>query len=118
MFIHLSFNYFTLYIYLGSESPGEVRVTVITDTGEKLGFTFFTYIDDKENMLKQLVKDRILQAKYFLILSTEFANGNLTSDSSTAQAQGQRILPDNGKATISNQFSKSCLRNVHDLRIV
>lgn len=53
-------------------------------------------------MLKQLVKDPMLQAKYFRILSTKFANGNLTSNSNIAQAQGQRILEENGKTTVSN----------------
>lgn len=97
----LSFN-FTPYIYLGSPSPGKVTVTVITEAGKDLGFTLFNYIDDKENMLKQLVNDPMLQAKYFLILSTKFANGNLTSNSNIAQAQGQRILEENGKTTVSN----------------
>lgn len=105
-FICLSFN-FTLYIYLGSQSPGEVPVTLITDTGENLGFTFFNYIDYKETMLEQLVKDRMLQAKYFLMLSTKFANEDLTSNGNIAQAQGQRILEENGKTTVLNHFFKN-----------
>lgn len=100
-FICLSFN-FTPYFYLASPSPGKVTVTVITDAGENLGFTLFSYIDDKKNMLKQLVKDPMLQAEYFRILSTKFANGNLTSNSNIAQAQGQRILEENGKTTVLN----------------
>ena len=91
---------FTPYFYLASPSPGEVTVTVITDAGENLGFTLFNYIDDKKNMLEQLVKDPMLQAEYFLILSTKFANGNLTSNSNIAQAQGQTILEENGKTTV------------------
>lgn len=103
-FICLSFN-FTLYIYLGSQSPGKVQVTLITDTCEKLGFTFFNYIDYKETMLEQLVKDRMLQAKYFLMLAAKFANEDLTSNGNIAQAQGQRILAENGKTL--NHFFKN-----------
>lgn len=68
-------------------------------------------------MLRQLVKDPMLQAKYFLMLSTKFANGNLTSNSNIAKAQGQRILEENGKTTVLNHFSKSFPRNGHGLQI-
>lgn len=80
--------------------PGEVAVTVITDFGQYLGGTFFEYKDEMEDLLKQLVKDRPLQARYFSMLSTEFADGNLTSVTNLARGQGN--VPDHGKTKISH----------------
>ena len=85
------------FSHSGSQAPGEVTVTVITDSGQDLGFTFFKYVDDMEDLLKQLVKDRLLQARYFAMLSTEFAFGNVTSGSSISQVQGLENVPDHGK---------------------
>ena len=85
------------FLHSGSQAPGEVTVTVITDSGRDLGFTFFKYVDDMEDLLKQLVKDRFLQARYFAMLSTEFAFGNVTSGSNISEVQGLENVPDHGK---------------------
>lgn len=87
------------FLHSGSQAPGEVTVTVVTDSGQDLGFTFFKYVDDMEDLLKQLVKDRLLQARYFALLSTEFAFGNVTSGSNISQVPGLENVPDHGKTT-------------------
>ena len=86
-------------LHSGSQAPGLVTVTVITDSGQDLGFTVFEYVDDMEDLLKQLVKDRLLQARYFAMLSTEFAFGNVTSGSNISQVQGLENVTDHGKTT-------------------
>ena len=97
--VSVSFDIFKTmsFLHSGSQAPGEVTVTVITDSGRDLGFTFFKYVDDMEDLLKQLVKDRFLQARYFAMLSTEFAFGNVTSGSNISQVQGLENVPDHGK---------------------
>lgn len=99
--VSVSFDIFKTmpFLHSGSQAPGEVPVTVITDSGRDLGFTFFKYVDDMEDLLKQLVKDRFLQARYFAMLSTEFAFGNVTSGSNVSQVQGLENVPDHGKTT-------------------
>ena len=87
------------FLHSGSQTPGLVTVTVITDSGQDLGFTVFEYVDDMEDLLKQLVKDRLLQARYFAMLSTEFAFGNVTSGSNISQVQGLENVTDHGKTT-------------------
>ena len=86
-------------LHSGSQAPGLVTVIVITDSGQDLGFTVFEYVDDMEDLLKQLVKDRLLQARYFAMLSTEFAFGNVTSGSNISQVQGLENVTDHGKTT-------------------
>ena len=99
--VSVSFDIFKTmpFLHSGSQAPGEVTVTVITDSGRDLGFTFFKYVDDMEDLLKQLVKDRFLQARYFAMLSTEFAFGNVTSGSNVSQVQWLENVPDHGKTT-------------------
>ena len=86
--VSVSFDIFKTmpFLHSGSQAPGEVPVTVITDSGRDLGFTFFIYVDDME-------------ARYFAMLSTEFAFGNVTSGSNVSQVQGLENVPDHGKTT-------------------
>ena len=87
------------FLHSGSQAPGEVLVFVKTDSGQYLGITFFEYVDEMEALLKLLVKDRLLQARYFAMLSTEFACGNVTSGSNVSKVQGPENVPDHGKTT-------------------
>ena len=87
------------FLHSGSQAPGEVLVFVTTDSGQYLGITFFEYVDEMEALLKLLVKDRSLQARYFAMLSTEFACGNVASGSNISKVQGLENVPDHGKTT-------------------
>lgn len=84
--------------------PGTAAVTVITDSGQDLGFTFFEYIDDAEDWLKQLVEDPMLQSKYFALLSTKFAHGSSANTSNIAHGKGKRNLPGHGKTKYQINF--------------
>ena len=49
---------------LASHQPGDVPITVMTCTGERLGMTCFRYVDDMREKVLQLVKDPPLQSLF------------------------------------------------------
>lgn len=63
---------------VASQVPGTVTVTVKGMTGNFLGETSFDYVDEVENVLQMLLRNRRLQARYFLLLAQELGNRSLS----------------------------------------
>ena len=80
---------------LASHQPGDVPVTVVTHTGQRLGMTCFRYVDEMREMVRQLVKDPTLQSLWFAIWSQE--HGFFGNDSNIAQVLGPLDMQDQGK---------------------
>ena len=80
---------------LASQVAGEVKVIVETEFGRKLGFTFFTYVDEMREIVHRIVKDPILQSSFF----SEFAR-HLSRDNNITQALGPLDVSDQGKQKI------------------
>lgn len=70
-------------------------VTVVTQTGQRLGMTCFRYVDEMREMVRQLVKDPALQSLWFAIWSQE--HGFFGNDSNIAQVLGPLNVQDQGK---------------------
>ncbi|KAJ7383810.1 hypothetical protein OS493_025681 [Desmophyllum pertusum] len=82
--VHLEkLNAFTLRgIIPESQQPGPVPVTVSTQAGRWLGMTYFMYVDETREVLKQLVNDHALQSLFFAMWSQE--HGTFGSNSNIA----------------------------------
>lgn len=63
---------------VASQVPGTVTVTVKSIRGNFLGETSFDYVDEVENVLQMLLRNRRLQARYFLLLAQELGNRSLS----------------------------------------
>ena len=63
---------------VASQVPGTVTVTVKSIRGSFLGETSFDYVDEVENVLQMLLRNRRLQARYFLLLAQELGNRSLS----------------------------------------
>ncbi|XP_068675763.1 uncharacterized protein [Montipora foliosa] len=63
-----------------SDQPGDVPVTVTTQSGQRLGMTCFQYVDDMREMARQLVHDPAKQALWFAILCQEYGFFGTDSD--------------------------------------
>ena len=70
---------------VASHVPGTVTVTVKSMRRNFLGETSFVYVDEVENVLQLLLRDRQLQARYFLLLAQEL--GNRSSSDPTDHAK-------------------------------
>ena len=81
---------FYKYYITASQKPGPVSVTVSTQDGRLLGMTCFMYVDEIQEVLKQVVKDPALQSLYLTMWSQEHglfgSDGNL--DPFNLQDQG------------------------------
>lgn len=81
--------------FSASQLAGEVMVTVTVknDSDVYIGFTIFTYKDEKSDIVKEivkdLVKDRAFQSRFFAKLFRELAKENLANDGKQTEAQGQ-----------------------------
>lgn len=78
-------------------------VTVTSDSGQYIGYTWFKYTEEEftmEELLKRLVKDRTLQSKYFAMLSQELIEESTASDSKKPEALGQLNVPHLGKKKV------------------
>lgn len=78
-------------------------VTVTSDSGQYIGYTWFKYTDEEfavNELLKRLVKDRTLQSKYFAMLSQELKEKSPASDSKKPEALGQLNVPHLGKKNV------------------
>ena len=82
--------FFFKYYIAASQKPGTVPVTVNTQDGRLLGMTCFMYVDEIQEVLKQVVKDPALQSLYLTMWSQEHgffgSDGNL--DAFTLEDQG------------------------------
>lgn len=78
-----------------SQQPGSVPVTVNTQDGRLLGMTYFLYVDEILEVLKQLVNDPALQSLYFAMWSQQ--HGIFGSDGNILQNLGPFTLQDQGK---------------------
>lgn len=85
-----------------SQKAGDVMVTVTTDSGHYIGYTWFKYKEEfaVTEVLKRLVKDRTLQSEYFAMLSQELKGGSRASDSKKTDALGQLNVPHLGKRNV------------------
>ena len=84
--------FFEYCIYFtASQQPGPVSVTVNTQDDRLLGMTYFMYVDEIQEVLKQIVKDPALQALYLTMWSQEhgFFGSDSNLDPSTLQDQGK-----------------------------
>lgn len=63
-----------------SDQPGDVPVTVTTQSGQRLGMTCFQYVDDMREVARQLVHDPAKQALWFAILCQEYGFFGTDSD--------------------------------------
>ncbi|XP_078354091.1 uncharacterized protein LOC144638729 isoform X2 [Oculina patagonica] len=83
--VHLEkLNPFTLTrIIPANQQPGAVPITIRTQAGRLLGMTYIMYVDEKQEVLKQLVKDPALQSLYVAMWSQE--HGIFGNDSNIAQ---------------------------------
>ena len=82
---------FFKYYITASQKPGTVPVTVNTQDGRLLGMTSFTYVDEIQEALKQVVKDPALQSLYVTMWSQEYdIFGNVgNQDAFALQGQGK-----------------------------
>jgi len=87
--------FFFKYFITASQQPGPVPVTVKTQDGRLLGITYFMYVDEIQEVLKQVVKDPALQSLYLTMWSQE--HGFFGSDGNLAQNLGPFTLQDQGK---------------------
>ena len=83
------------YYITASQQPGHVPVTVNTQDGRLLGMTVFLYVDEIQEVLKQLVNDPALQSLYFAMWSKQ--HGFLGSNGNIAQNLDPFTLQDQGK---------------------
>ncbi|XP_068728190.1 uncharacterized protein [Montipora capricornis] len=66
-------NAFTLTgVVPASDQPGDVPVTVMTQSGQRLGMAFFRYVDEMREVARQLVHDPEKQALWFAIWCQEY----------------------------------------------
>ena len=77
-----------------AQEAGRVLVTVYTEAGRKLGVTYFTYVDEVRQVLKQLIKDPAQISLFLTMWSQE--HGIIGSSSDVAQTPGLFSLPDQG----------------------
>ncbi|XP_078354175.1 uncharacterized protein LOC144638793 isoform X1 [Oculina patagonica] len=95
-------NPFTLAGTLpAAQQPGPVPITVSTQAGRWLGMTYFMYVDEIQEVLKQLVKDPALQSLYFAMWSQE--HGIFGNDSNIAQNLDPLSLQDQGSLIQTKQ---------------
>ena len=59
---------------VAGDVPGTVTVTITTKNGVFLGKTLFTYVDQDEEILMQIIKSRKLQGKLFTMLGKQCEN--------------------------------------------
>ncbi|KAJ7383806.1 hypothetical protein OS493_025677 [Desmophyllum pertusum] len=69
----------------GSQQPGTFQVTVNTQAGQLLGMTYFTYVDETQELLKQLVKDPAQRSQFFSKWALQELSSISGSDSNIAQ---------------------------------
>lgn len=94
------------YVFSGfipaAQEPGPVRVTVYTEAGRKLGITWFMYVDEMREALKQLIKDPAQLSLFLTMWSQE--HGIIGSNGDVAQTLGLFGLPDQGSLTEAKQL--------------
>ena len=84
----------SFYSISAAQEAGPVLITVYTEAGRKLGITYFMYVDEMRETLKQLIKDPA-QLSLFLTMWSQ-AHGIIGSNSDVAQTLGLFGLPDQG----------------------
>ncbi|XP_022800846.1 uncharacterized protein LOC111338609 isoform X1 [Stylophora pistillata] len=94
------------YVFSGfipaAQEPGPVRVTVYTEAGRKLGITWFMYVDEMREALKQLIKDPAQLSLFLTMWSQE--HGIIGSNGDVAQTLGLFGLRDQGSLTEAKQL--------------
>lgn len=58
---------------LAYQAPGLVTVKVVSSTGSYLGETLFEYIDEVQDIMRQLVRDKEMHSAFFHIWAQELA---------------------------------------------
>ena len=94
-----------------SQQPGKVTVMVSTQDGRWLGMTYFEYIDEIQEALKQLVKDPALQSLYFSMCSQQY--GILGTDCNITQNQGVVSCQDQGTMLDTLELTHVLAYNLH-----
>ena len=84
----------SFYSISAAQEAGPVLITVYTEAGRKLGSTYFMYVDEMREALKQLIKDPA-QLSLFLSMWSQ-AHGIIGSNSDVVQTLGLFGLPDQG----------------------
>ena len=77
-----------------AQEAGRVLVTVYTEAGRQLGVTYFTYVDEVHQALKQLIRDPAQISLFLTMWSQE--HGIIGSSSDVVQTPGLFSLPDQG----------------------
>lgn len=83
-----------------SSRAGDVEVTVLDQTGNRLGMTTFRYVDHEREMLKQLVNNKEKQCLFFSMWAQECALGKF-GNYNTAQGGDLVTLQDQGKKKLN-----------------
>jgi len=77
----------TYISFVGGDAPGTVSVEITTKNGDCLGKTKFTYVNQYEETMKQIVQSKPLQARFFKMLSRQCEN--YESEENNTQTSGE-----------------------------